>query len=342
MTTDCAVLPAPGTQYFIGGQPVLTAFYTDPVTGLPVNPTSISVKVRKPDGTSQTYTTVSSPAVTSPTVGTWEIVLPAVDQAGDWFFLFDDDLGGDTQGRFHVQGSAFVATSAPTAGRWISATELFTDNRLDDTQLPPGVTLDNCVEAATDLLVRWSGGRYPKVRTDVIRPYRPSGCGGWDECWCGSGEVLLPPGSTVLDVKVDGVVLASTAYHLYDGHRLVRQDGRLWPCNQSLSTPLGQVGSWSVTVTHGPLPPRVGLLACRELSIWIAQSFSNKPSRIPNRATKASRGGIDVPIARRRKADGTYTTDIPIVDDFLNAVNPHGLIRRSKVSSPDVLGNART
>lgn len=325
MTTVCTTLPAPVASFAVGAQPVLEALVTDPETEAPVNPSVVAVKVRPPDGVVATYTALSSPAVTNVGVGLYRLVLPAVTQAGDWFYRFEasGSVVDAQESRFHVDGSAFGAPSAPAAGRWISATELLADVRLADIQLPSGVTLDDCVEASTDMLHRWSGGRY-KIRTATIRPLLA----------CGVTEVLLPPGSVVNEVKVDGVVLATTAYAVYNG-RLVRQDGLSW-VSQSLSVPNGQPGSWSVTYTLGPLPPRIGLLACRELSIWTAQSFSNKPGRAPNRATEVRRGGVMVPIARRKMADGTYTTGIPIVDDFLNAVNPNGLRRRSRITSPDV------
>ena len=332
MTLVCSVLPTPMSDYAFGAKPIVVAHYTDPETGEPNNPPSVVVKVRKPDGTSTTYTDVSTPAVTNPVVGTFELIVPAVDQAGDWWYLFDDNAGGDAESRFHVVGSAFTAASAPAAGRWISFTELATDTRVSDVQLPPEITLDHCCEAATDLLSRWSGQQYGVSTTTV----------GWGSGPGDSTHLRLAPNATsILSVVVDGVVLPASAYHLYDGSLLVRQDGRVWPCRGPLSSALDLPGTWSIESTHGPLPPRIGLMACRELAIWIAQSFTNKASRVPNRATSVSRGGITVQISRARMEDGTYSTGIPIVDDFLNAVNPYGLRRRSRVASPDLVRGAR-
>jgi hypothetical protein len=332
MTLSCSVLPVPMSDYGFGAMPIVVAHYTEPETGEPNNPPSVVVKVRKPDGTTNTYTDVSTPPVTNPVVGTFELIVPAVTQAGDWWYQFDDNAGGDAEARFHVVGSAFTAAAAPAAGRWISFTELATDTRVSDVQLPPEITLDDCCEAATDLLVRWSGGQYRSLTKTV----------GWGSGPGDSTELRLSPNVTsVTAVVVDGVVLPGSAYHLYDGGLLVRQDGRVWPCRGPLSSALDLPGTWSIDYTDVALPPRVGLLACRELAIWIAQSFTNKPSRVPNRATEVRRGGITVQIARRRMEDGTYSTGIPIVDDFLNAVNPHGLRRRSRVASPDLVRGAR-
>lgn len=339
MTAVCSTLPPPLTTYEYGAQPVLLATIVDPETGAPVSPTTVVVKVRPPDGTVVTYTSLSSPAVTNPAIGTFRIVLPAVTQAGDWYYRFESSgsVVDANESRFFVDGSALTAPSAPTTGRWISATELNTDTRVADVQLPSGVTLDDCVVAATDLLSRW--GRRYKITTETIRPlaahsYCSLGCS------CACTEVLLPPNSVVSAVVADGVTLAASAYKLYDGSRLVRQDGRYWTC-QSLSTPLGQPGTWSVAVSHGNLPPKIAQMACRELSILIAQSFSNKPGRAPNKAQSVSRGGITVPIARRRMNDGRYSTGVPLVDDFVNAVNPNGLTGRPRIVSPDLPTSAR-
>lgn len=61
----------------------VTMTYTDAATGLPANPGTVTLKVRKPDST------LVSPAITptSSAVGTWEALVPT-DQEGTWYARF--------------------------------------------------------------------------------------------------------------------------------------------------------------------------------------------------------------------------------------------------------------
>lgn len=61
----------------------VTMTYTDQSTGLPANPGTVTLKVRKPSGA------LVSPAITptNPTVGTWEALVPT-DEEGTWYARF--------------------------------------------------------------------------------------------------------------------------------------------------------------------------------------------------------------------------------------------------------------
>lgn len=222
---------------------------------------------------------------------------------------------------------------SPTAP-WISGDAVAADPRLDDAQLPPEITHDMCAEAATEYLYKRSGRRF-RFHNTVIRPLR-RGCGCSQECWADT-EIELP-GPVVassLVVTIDGVVLDSSRYELYDGHTLVRTDGGTWPICSHQGTPIGT--DWSIAFTYGQQVEMDGIVACRELAVHVAMALSGKPSKIPARATSVSRGGVSINLLRGRDRTG-----IPLVDDFLDAVNPYRLTGRGSVVSPDTIRLSRT
>lgn len=79
------------TTLQIGDQPTITAYFTAIDTGLPANPSAITVQVRKPDGTVVAYTQADC---SNPAVGTWRFAFPApVDQDGLWRVRFAGTAG---------------------------------------------------------------------------------------------------------------------------------------------------------------------------------------------------------------------------------------------------------
>ena len=61
------------TQYFPGSSIYLTATFTDPVSGILVDPTTVTIKIQAPDGT------LAAPSATRLTVGEYRATyVPAV------------------------------------------------------------------------------------------------------------------------------------------------------------------------------------------------------------------------------------------------------------------------
>lgn len=91
------------------GQTVkLSVAFTD-ANGVPANPTTVTCKVEEPDKTETSYSAVSTPAITNPTTGTYQLII-APDQSGNhtvrWEGVTGDSRAVDEE-QFHVLLSAF-------------------------------------------------------------------------------------------------------------------------------------------------------------------------------------------------------------------------------------------
>ena len=64
------------------GQSVKLTFQFTDANGAAANPTTVTCKIEEPDGTETTYTSVSTPAITNPSTGTFELIV-APDQSGN-------------------------------------------------------------------------------------------------------------------------------------------------------------------------------------------------------------------------------------------------------------------
>lgn len=96
-----------------------------------------------------------------------------------------------------------------------------------------------------------------------------SACG--DSCSCSVlQETVLPsPVAQITEVKIDGLVLAPTAYRVDGWKVLVRVDGGTWPLCNDLSRADTEPGTWSVTAQYGEQVPTTGSFAVGALALEI-------------------------------------------------------------------------
>jgi hypothetical protein len=182
---------------------------------------------------------------------------------------------------------------------------------------------DRYEEMAADYLRRFTGGRFG-LCSATVRPCRqpspaPSyapgavawqpvlvggrwlnlGCGGG----CGPGDtgttlVFEAPVHDVVEVTLGGEALAPAAWRLDSGRLLVRQDGGRWPLSQDLSRPLGDPGTWGVTVRVGSPVPQGGQVAAGKLACELARAAAgDKGCELPQRWQTISRQGVSISAA---------------------------------------------
>jgi hypothetical protein len=80
------------TVYDIGDRPTVTGTFRDGADAL-TDPTTVTVRVREPDGTETLYTSPTASIVNSST-GVWAFTFPAaLDAVGDWYVRFRSTAG---------------------------------------------------------------------------------------------------------------------------------------------------------------------------------------------------------------------------------------------------------
>jgi hypothetical protein len=175
-----------------------------------------------------------------------------------------------------------------------------------------------------------SGSWYPMVWEGV-----------WRNCACGCGtcgpesEVWLPgPVAAMSEVRVDNVVVPTSAYRVDDGSWLVRQDGGVWPTTQNYSNPASSTeDTFVVTYLRGELVPSGGQAAAGSLACEFIKSCNGQPCRFPKRVTSVNRQGVSVS-AQELVSSGE--TGLPDVDAWVRSVNPYKLAQRPRAFSLDL------
>lgn len=224
---------------------------------------------------------------------------------------------------------------------------------------------------------QFTGDCGPVTIRPVMRPANAdtrgwvfAGGGGWGYGWGASaqGNLGMPPVlalyaeamgaviemydypvNEILLVKIDGVVIPEDEYELREHRWLLRKRPYTaftptqrwgWPSSQIPDLPDTQQGTFSVTYTFGQDPGQGGRQAATALASFLALPALGASSSIPQRVTTIVRQGVTMQIASDvdfAKGD----TGIPIVDLWLNSVNPNKLARKPRVWTPDTARNPR-
>jgi hypothetical protein len=161
-------------------------------------------------------------------------------------------------------------------------------------------------------------------------------CG--DDCHCGSlCEVALPgPVDSIVEVRLDGVVLPAADYVVFDHRMLARTGGECWPTCQDLTLPDDEVGTWSVTYRQGiPVPPG-GQAAAAALACELGKACAGASGcRLPKRVQTITREGVTVGFLDPMTFLADGLTGLYEVDLWIRSVNPRGLAQGARVYSPD-------
>jgi hypothetical protein len=157
-------------------------------------------------------------------------------------------------------------------------------------------------------------------------------CGScFSDCSCSHiSEVRLPyPVASITEVKVDGVVLPSTAYRVDNFNLLVRLDGEEWPRCNDMNLDDDQSGTWSVTADYGQDVPELGKLAAGQLAVEIAKRCVNASGCLIPAGTvqEVTRQGVkkvffDADTAFKGGMIGMFYPDL-----FVKTFNPTGASR---------------
>lgn len=169
-------------------------------------------------------------------------------------------------------------------------------------------------------------------------PWFILGCGSCrGTCSCSAvSEVELPsPVQSIVTVKLDGVAAPTGSYRLDNNRLLVRTDGQQWPRCNNLNLADTQPGTWSVTAVYGQPVPKAGEFAVGELACEIIKAGNGEECRLPPGVTNLTRQGVSIEIPDIGDLFRDGKTGLYLCDMFLSAVNPHKIMQRGRVYSPD-------
>lgn len=174
--------------------------------------------------------------------------------------------------------------------------------------------------------------------------------GQWINTWCGCTtecscafvpEVWLPaPVGGVVEVLVDGVVLAQDSYRVDNGNRLVRLDGQTWPKCQDMTAAADGPGAFAVTYYNGFRVDGLASWVAGILAVEFAKSCTGGKCRLPSGVQSITRLGVAYEIPSGMFENGL--TGIREVDSWVRLWNPHQLKSASQVWSPDLRPARRT
>ena len=288
-------------------------------------PSTLDLTITDPSGNT---TAVAIGGLTLVSTGIYTYAL-TLDEAGVWTYQF---AAAGNNVNFTVTEYLIVGKSTTASGPcdlWINPTDVFAlapASSIAEADRDYGLA-DDCAQAASRLLYVLSRRRYPGICRNVVRPCRrssywpvPSGWA-WDRSWgtcacqspsfrsCGCAhldEIALGSDLVlgVTEVRIDGAVLASSAWRVDDARWLVRIDGEGWPCCQDLTAdPASETDTFQVTYFAGRTPPADGVLAAKRLAGDLYEGASGADCAVPANLASRIRQGDEMVFSGDPSAD---------------------------------------
>ena len=230
-----------------------------------------------------------------------------------------DNLAGAT----YIRGIIFMTLPAYKPCNWAGSSMMCCDlQSVIDTSCPPSSipaiypvnlqTKEAWYQYAARLMYLYTGERFDGLCEYITRPCKDcySSCNLcfdiFKRCQCGvyldsinlSREADGNMIDSIIEVKIDGVVLAPSAYIIEDYKDIVRIDGQPWPYCQDFSKnpdsiPPLSANTFQIKYVAGRMPPidvqrATALLACQLMKAC------NSPSdcQLPSNVASVSRQGI--------------------------------------------------
>lgn len=329
-------------QYDINETATLRAFFQD-ADREPVDPTTITLTITAPDGT---QTVKNKAQLTDDSdIGRWSYPL-VLTQNGVWTQQWATTVPELVQSEYFLVG---VGTDTGPCDAWISPEDVFAmkpaaDIAEADRDYDKAADM---AEAATRLLFALSGSVYTGLCHDVVRPCPPRtcltpasrtcACGGIEGLRLGNGSVL-----GVLEVRIDGAVLAASAYTVVDRKLLMRIDGERWPVCQDLTAdPTTEELTFQITYVHGRLAPADGVIAAQRLAGDYYASSVGLDCSLPANVQSLIRQGVQYTMGDPSQELTDGVLGLVEVDRFLTAERWGRKHRQTVVASPDVLPQVR-
>lgn len=192
---------------------------------------------------------------------------------------------------------------------------------------------------------QFTGGFVPYMVNGDMRNAVLCGCS--HNCHCGPElcDIILPgPIFDIVQVDINGDILAATEYRTIDGVRLRRMtntatgENDCWPSCQDLTKNPGLDNTFSVTYRTGLSLSNMAHAAVTQLTAhFIRGCGGGCGCGVGTRQNlqRLSRQGVDLEFADPQQVFTDGRTGIDIVDWFIRGENPYGLGSQLRVLSPD-------
>jgi len=96
-------------SYMLGNQITLSVTFLASSTRQPASPTTVTCSVQDPSGTVTTYTTTTSPGITSPGTGMYQIIItPALPGYWTYRWAGSGAVVAVAEAKFEISPSAFA------------------------------------------------------------------------------------------------------------------------------------------------------------------------------------------------------------------------------------------
>lgn len=166
-------------------------------------------------------------------------------------------------------------------------------------------------------------------------------CQGTCDCTQASTLVLPHPAQSITSVKIDGVTLAPSAYVFYDNTTLVRVNAE-WPFCQDWNAVSG-AGVFEVAAVFGLPVPALGALAMGEMLTEVLKACRGEATCLPaGLVSTVSRQGVTKNFVSPQVMAEQHLFGLPLVDAFINMVNPNHLISGPRVWDPENMPTHRS
>lgn len=170
----------------------------------------------------------------------------------------------------------------------------------------------------------------------------------WYNCWCGAGAgcqncdphcmVYLPgPVKEIVQVTLGGEVLDPSEYFVWNNVWLVRVNTEdCWPLSSDQNLAPDDPDAFTVSYIKGTAVPAALLDAAGTLACEYAKACLGQECALPGRVSSIARQGVSVNMVDVDTLLKSGLTGIKTVDDVIRALNPNGLLGRTRFYSPDV------
>lgn len=205
--------------------------------------------------------------------------------------------------------------------------------------------IDAAIDEATLLIYMLSGRQIYGICSDTVRPNKLGGCPRVTTCYetCSVSYIRLTGTVISIDeVTIDGETIPASGYTVMDNNKLVRMrdaegQKQKWPRCQNLDSPISEVGTFSITYTHGKEPDLITKRATTDMAIELIKLSRAETSRLrlPSNTTSVSRQGISLSMQDRNEMIRTVGSSIESVSQFMAIHNPANQRVPTFVWSPD-------